>query len=132
MTKIVRNVDDIEGLEFGDAYVVFVEGMDAFDDDPDGPIALLDSPAYLAGQELEAAIAEKFAPPAKVFVSFTDTHLVVSADRDHVASIGGDVRDNENVNLVDGKPRRYVLTDEGFGYVTVDGIRYSIPDRDGE
>ena len=136
MTRIVRTEADLDGLELGEAFIIDV-GADRFNDDPDGPIALLESPGYVEAQRLEKLVEERFTnPPPKaaavaeptvgpVQVSFTETHVAMFSEIDRTFPISGDVKDEDALTVKAGKSKERKLTNEGFGYVEVDGRKFT-------
>lgn len=136
--KIIRTEQDIEDLEFGEAFEVEIPNFAEFANSETGPLDLLDSDEYKLSQKLEALIEVKFSTPEikpepepeptrdTVAVSFTDTHVVIESTIDQAVDIGGDVRD-DTVKIEAGKSIKRKLTDEGNGYVEVNGEKYKTP-----
>lgn len=136
MTAIIRNEEDIKALNVGDAYVVGVD-LSRFLDDPEGPIAMLDSDEWAEVQRLERLVEEAFSSPkvddapaavkaTAVTVEFDATHAILHSSQTVEVAVAGDVRDGV-VSFTGQQTKRRKLTDEGNGYVSVDGVEWVRP-----
>lgn len=136
MTKTIKSAKDVDGLEFGDQFIIDV-GFDDVDHDPEEF-----ADAYIAAAaEINAALEAKFASsgePVKMndgtvpdvgnrpfTVEFTDTHAIILSSVDAVVDLGGDIIDRNNVKLKAGKPSKRKLQKNGDGYITINGEKYS-------
>ncbi len=126
--KTVKTEKDIESLELGEGFIIVVDGLDKFADDPDGPVAMLDSKEWAEAERLGKLVEERFAKPPSVAVptltvGFDATHALITSAVDRSAVISGDVRDG-TIKLSAGKVAKRKLTNENHGYVTVDGEKF--------
>lgn len=67
------------------------------------------------------------ATPGSVTVEFTETHAVFTTTEDTVVAVSGDVRNDGEMKIEVGKTKERKLTDEGNGWVAVDGYRWEVP-----
>lgn len=124
---VIRSEKDIANLKPGQSFIVAVDGL------PDDPIELVESDAWAEVQKLETAALNKFVESdrgeqdAGLTVSITDTHVVIETETDTELELGGDVR-AATVTLDAGKTTRRKLTDEGNGWVSVNGQKHVVPE----
>ena len=125
----VKTEQDLAKLEHGDA-IVFDFDLSRFDDDPDGPIKMLDSEEFAEIERLTALAAERFTPVEVVITVDFDTanKVGITSNVEQTVAISGRVRDNDAVKLTAGKRKTYSLTKEAIDHVVVDGTEYKIPE----
>ena len=114
----VRSVQDVDQLKFGDQFIIEPPNPP---DDPEEYAELL----FPLAEEVNAALAKKFGgfKPPEVTVEFSTTHALITAEEDMSVEVSGDVRDGA-VLLRSGRTSKRKLTDEGNGWVSVDGKRF--------
>ncbi len=118
---IITDPADVADLPFGTPYVLDV-GFNEPDHDPE---AFAD--AYAKARAAIPATEPVDTEPPTIEVSFTDTHAVFTSPVDSVVAISGDVRDDDDMKLAAGKPKQRRLTNEGHGFVSVEGKEYPRP-----
>lgn len=117
-TLIVKTIEDLpKFIPFGTPIVVDVFA-DGSEEDQTPTEAMFDLEAKIF-EEIQNRIVKY----NEVNVEFENGFAVIYAVYDTVAELSGDIRDR-NVQFRAGETKKYKLTNEGNGYITVNGVKY--------
>lgn len=110
--KTVKTKADADKLLFGDQWIW---------DLPEDPEEAFDTALKLEA-DLGDYIDERFR--ATFVVEVDDTHVSITADRDTVAQLGGDVKDGKST-FTAGKAKKFKVT-EKMETVLINGLPYEV------